>query len=131
MPRRRCIVPPQPLHDIEHRYRVHLTLIYHLRTTLRASRLGEGRPCRILDGYKDPKGYGQVRMGRRMHWAHRVFYCLFIGPVPYGLTVHHRCLNPSCVEVSHLELRTIASNTAEANRRRAAPTPSTIHGIPL
>lgn len=76
--------------------------------------------CQLWDKYKDEKGYGQIRLNRNgpMVWAHRAYYAMFIAPIPEGMTVHHRCGNPSCVNPEHLELATVAENTAEGNRRR-------------
>lgn len=72
----------------------------------------------IWEKYRDAKGYGQVSIGRKTYWTHRVYYALFVGPIPEGHTVHHACGNPGCVNPEHLELATISDNTAEGNRRR-------------
>lgn len=76
--------------------------------------------CWEWQGHKDDKGYGQFRVGPRAHWAHRVAYALFNGPIPEGMTVHHKkeCLNPSCVNPDHLELMTNGDNVREGNERR-------------
>lgn len=76
--------------------------------------------CQLWQGYRDGKGYGQVSVGGKPHWAHRVMYALFNGPIPAGETVHHTCGEPSCVNPDHLELLSRAANTAEGNRRRAS-----------
>lgn len=75
--------------------------------------------CVLWEGYKDRKGYGQVRVCGRAQWAHRVYYALFNGPIPEGTTVHHKCLDPKCVCPSHLVLASLSENTAEGNRRRS------------
>jgi hypothetical protein len=49
------------------------------------------------------KGYGQVCWQGKRYQAHRLFYELFIGPIPDGMTLDHKCrhrwcVNPECVE---------------------------------
>jgi len=80
--------------------------------------------CVIWCGHTDHKGYGQFKMEGRAHWAHRVSYAMFVGPIPEGMTVNHvnQCRNPSCVNPKHLELLTIADNTAVGNRNRKTRT---------
>ena len=46
------------------------------------------------------KGYGRLNVAapgkpRRIVGAHRVSYQLHVGPIPDGMTVLHRCDNPS------------------------------------
>jgi hypothetical protein len=43
--------------------------------------------------------------------AHRAAWILANGPVPEGLIVRHKCDNPLCVNVGHLELGTFKDNT--------------------
>lgn len=59
--------------------------------------------CWVWNGYRDDDGYGQVWYAGRAHWAHRVAFALFVRPLKWGETVHHRCLNESCCNPSHLE----------------------------
>lgn len=53
-------------------------------------------------------GYGQLsewRDGRRLlHTAHRVSHEAFIGPIPEGQYVLHRCDNPRCFNPAHFFL---------------------------
>ena len=67
--------------------------------------------CWEWQGHKDDKGYGQFRLGKRAHWAHRVSYAIFRRPLIAGLTVEHKCRNPCCVNPWHHELRTVEENS--------------------
>ena len=100
------------LPDIEHKHRMRLFKIYFSLST-------DLYGCVLWNKHKDRKGYGQVSLGGKASWAHRIYYALFVGPIPEGQTIHHKCSNPGCVNPEHLEVATIAENTAEGNRRRA------------
>lgn len=79
------------------------------------ARLG---PCWMWRAHTDAKGYGQIHIGGRVEWAHRVAYAMFRGTIPAGLQIDHKCNNPSCVNPHHLKRATPGSNYARANRRR-------------
>lgn len=58
---------------------------------------------------------------RRTKKAHRVSWERFIGPIPNGLWVLHRCDNPPCVNPSHLFLGTRADNIQDMMQKGRAP----------
>ncbi len=66
--------------------------------------------CIIFTGALNPKGYGQLRVGKTMQQAHRVAYVLKHGEIEGDLQVRHSCDNPSCVNVDHLILGTNQDN---------------------
>ena len=55
-------------------------------------------------------GYAIISDAGKPVLAHRWSYQHFIGPIPDGLTVNHRCRNRPCVNPDHLELLTHADN---------------------
>ena len=85
-------------------------------------RLFGGTPCWTWTGARQSKGYGAFRLGGRgtpPELAHRVAWRLFVGPIPPGKDLHHKCYNPACCNPDHLEPISKALNTAWANERRA------------
>lgn len=76
--------------------------------------------CWLWKAHRLPTGYGQIRIGAVAKLAHRVSHELFIGPVPDGMDVCHRCDNPPCVNPSHLFAGTVSDNMRDGMSRMRA-----------
>lgn len=73
--------------------------------------------CLEWAGYRNSSGYGQIGINKRVVLTHRLAWEIANGPIPDGLVVRHRCDNPPCANVDHLELGTHADNVADAVER--------------
>jgi hypothetical protein len=86
-------------------------------------------PCRIWQGSVDRYGYGRVHVKtsnkvRYQQTASRWIWSMAMGPIPDGMVVRHKCDNPPCFRLSHLELGTVADNNADAVKRGHMGPPS-------
>jgi len=61
--------------------------------------------CWLWTGVIGPKGYGHGFIGKgRTRSAHRAAYELFVGPIPDGVEIDHKCRVRSCVNPKHFDL---------------------------
>jgi HNH endonuclease len=88
--------------------------------------------CHLWQGnLKD--GYGCLRLGGKLHFAHRLAWEARHGPIPEGLVLRHRCNVRRCCNADHLVPGTRAENNADqkrANLRIADARATTARGLP-
>lgn len=79
--------------------------------------------CWLWTGYCGKGGYGHFNAAasRPTHsvMAHRFAYEAVVGVIPAGLTLHHACSNPPCVNPAHLEPMTLLENVRRGRRATA------------
>lgn len=68
--------------------------------------------CREWTGSKNSRfGHGQWRNeDGEVELTHRAAWRMFVGPIPEGMHVLHKCDNPPCVNIKHLFLGTHGDN---------------------
>lgn len=85
----------------------------------RLMRQGSPEPmsgCWLWTGNVTPKGYGYIGIGdKRTRSVHRTSYELFVGPIPAGLEIDHKCNVRCCVNPAHLEPVTRLENVRRSN----------------
>jgi len=69
--------------------------------------------CIISNRCKDKDGYAKIWRNGKEWREHRFVYTQHHGPIPRGLVVRHKCDNPSCINIDHLELGTPADNNRD------------------
>jgi hypothetical protein len=69
---------------------------------------------------KADRGYARITVeGRRREFIHVFSYKLYVGPIPAGMTVDHKCFNPGCWRPDHLQLLTRSENAKRCRRAMA------------
>ena len=66
----------------------------------------------------DCRGYGVTNDHNRTRRAPRASYEAFVGPIPAGMTIDHKCRVTLCVNPEHLEPVTIAENNHRMSAAR-------------
>ena len=81
------------------------------RIWLRVTKADTG--CWLWTVHLSKDGYGKYAGGT----AHRRVYELLVEPIPDGVHLHHKCMNPRCVNPAHLEPVTASQNNRERRRQ--------------
>lgn len=73
--------------------------------------------CWLWMGACTAGGYGHLRTQSGLRYSHRVSYEIFVGPIPEGKCVLHRCDVRCCVNPHHLWAGSHSENTRDAHQK--------------
>lgn len=73
--------------------------------------------CWVWNRASTHGGYGVMTFNGERIGTHRLSYECFVGPIPAGLHVLHKCDNPPCCNPEHLFLGTPMDNTLDKMRK--------------
>lgn len=76
--------------------------------------------CMEWSGLFSGSGYGIMSINRKNYSAHRFSYRLYIGEIPAGMFVLHKCDNTCCITPNHLFLGTQKDNMADMENKNRA-----------
>lgn len=66
-----------------------------------------------LPGLTKTGGYGQFNKKGKVGRAHRASYEFYVGKIPEGMCVCHRCDTPACINPDHLFIGSRKENTLD------------------
>jgi hypothetical protein len=75
--------------------------------------------CWLWDASVNTAGYGQLNIEKRPRLAHRLAYEHYVGPIPEGMHVCHRCDVPACCNPNHLFIGTHLDNMRDMDAKGA------------
>jgi hypothetical protein len=74
--------------------------------------------CWLWGGARQSDGYGSIWNGQTVALVHRVAAEIWLGGIPKGVSVCHKCDNPPCFNPEHLFTGTHLENHLDRARKR-------------
>lgn len=88
-----------------------------LRKSFNERTHGNGSCVEWIGAIRTDSRYGICRAMGKFWLAHRLAYTLYVGPIPNGMCVCHRCDNGLCVKIDHLFLGTQKDNILDMEHK--------------
>jgi len=95
---------------------------------LEKAALFDENDCWVWDGTKNDMGYGIIRIERKTRYVHILSHLAFIGTIPAGYQVDHRCHDPrtcvggrACPHRPCFNYRHLKAVTPQENAARSVP----------
>ena len=73
--------------------------------------------CIEWEGATTGRGYGYKWIAGQPRYTHRLVWMEVNGTIPEGMCICHKCDNPSCYNIDHLFLGTLADNMQDCARK--------------
>jgi hypothetical protein len=96
-----------------------------------SSQLQKEGDCLVWTGHLNASGYGLVTIKGRCARVPRAVWEHAKGDIPTGLLIRHKCDNPRCANIEHLELGTQKENMADCISRQRLSRGSKRHNAKL
>ena len=89
------------------------------------NKVNKTETCWIWRGAHSKFGHGRFKIKNHLFSPHRLVFEWFVGVIPNGMLVCHKCDVPACVRPEHLFLGTYTDNLKDAisKNRRQIPKP--------
>lgn len=120
-----CALPSVARHLCRKHYNVarySKTLVQHSCITEQEAfeaKFKKTESCWVWNGTLNSSGYGIFLLtGGTPVRAHRYAYELYVGKIPDGKIIMHKCDNPPCVNPNHLQVGTKSENNADTAKKR-------------
>lgn len=73
--------------------------------------------CLLWNGYRNPSGYGRIKIGRKLELTHRFSFRMTNQDFDQSLFVCHKCDNPPCCNPEHLFIGTHRQNMLDRDAK--------------
>jgi len=83
--------------------------------------IDNGNSCTGWSGCTTPDGYPMFWYEGHTRHASRILWEIVFGTIPEGQVIRHKCDNPACLQLSHLELGTVQQNQQDSISRGRRP----------